>query len=380
MTSASGLPPGASAYPGPDGPPGTPVNAAPSGGVGVGNGLAAEVHTLERAIFEVKRIIVGQDQLVERMLVGLLSKGHVLLEGVPGVAKTLAVETFARVVGGTFARIQFTPDLVPTDIIGTRIYRQGKEEFDTELGPVVVNFLLADEINRAPAKVQSALLEVMQERHVSIGGKTFSLPNPFLVMATQNPIEHEGVYPLPEAQRDRFLFKINVSYPSPEEEREIIYRMGVTPPQPKQILSTGDLLRLQEIAANNLVHHALVDYVVRIVTATRQPEQLGMNDVKTWISFGASPRASLGIIAAARSLALVRGRDYVIPQDIVEVIPDVLRHRLVLTYDALADEISPEIVINRVLQTVAMPQVNAVPQQGHSVPPVMQAAGAPSGR
>jgi MoxR-like ATPase len=377
MTSVGGSPPGASGYSGPGGPPAAPVHAAPSGG---GNGLAAEVHTLERAIFEVKRIIVGQDQLVERMLVGLLSKGHVLLEGVPGVAKTLAVETFARVVGGTFARIQFTPDLVPTDIIGTRIYRQGKEEFDTELGPVVVNFLLADEINRAPAKVQSALLEVMQERHVSIGGKTFALPNPFLVMATQNPIEHEGVYPLPEAQRDRFLFKINVSYPSPEEEREIIYRMGVKPPEPKQILSTGDLLRLQEIAANNFVHHALVDYVVRVVTATRHPEQLGMNDVKTWISFGASPRASLGIIAASRALALVRGRDYVIPQDIVEVIPDVLRHRLVLTYDALADEISPEIVINRVLQTVAMPQVNAVPQQGHSVAPVMQAAGAASSR
>ena len=377
MTSAGGPPPGASGYSGPGGSPTAPAHAAPSGG---GNGLAAEVHTLERAIFEVKRIIVGQDQLVERMLVGLLSKGHVLLEGVPGVAKTLAVETFARVVGGTFARIQFTPDLVPTDIIGTRIYRQGKEEFDTELGPVVVNFLLADEINRAPAKVQSALLEVMQERQVSIGGKRFPLPNPFLVMATQNPIEHEGVYPLPEAQRDRFLFKINVGYPSPEEEREIIYRMGVKPPEPKQILNTGDLLRLQDIAANNFVHHALVDYVVRVVMATRYPEQLGMNDVKSWISFGASPRASLGIIAGARSLALVRGRDYVIPQDIVEVIPDVLRHRLVLTYDALADEISAEIVINRILQTVGMPQVNAVPQQGHSVPPVMQAAGAASGR
>ncbi|MDT5409167.1 MAG: MoxR-like ATPase [Mycobacterium sp.] len=377
MTSAGGPPPGTSGYSGPGSSSTAPAHAAPGGG---GNGLAAEVHTLERAIFEVKRIIVGQDQLVERMLVGLLSKGHVLLEGVPGVAKTLAVETFAKVVGGTFARIQFTPDLVPTDIIGTRIYRQGKEEFDTELGPVVANFLLADEINRAPAKVQSALLEVMQERQVSIGGKRFPLPNPFLVMATQNPIEHEGVYPLPEAQRDRFLFKINVGYPSPEEEREIIYRMGVKPPEPKQILETGDLLRLQEVASNNFVHHALVDYVVRVVTATRHPEQLGMNDVKSWISFGASPRASLGIIAASRSLALVRGRDYVIPQDIVEVIPDVLRHRLVLTYDALADEISSEIVINRILQTVGMPQVNAVPQQGHSVPPAMQVAGAASGR
>jgi MoxR-like ATPase len=334
------------------------------------------VHTLERAIYEVKRIIVGQDQLIERILVGLLAKGHVLLEGVPGVAKTLAVETFARVVGGTFSRIQFTPDLVPSDIIGTRIYRQGKEEFDTELGPIVANFLLADEINRAPAKVQSALLEAMAERHVSIGGKTYPMPKPFLVMATQNPIENEGVYPLPEAQRDRFLFKINVDYPTPEEEREIIYRMGVTPPEPNAILATGDLLRLQGLASNNFVHHALVDYVVRVVTATRQPGQFGLNDVGAWIAFGASPRASLGIIAASRALALVRGRDYVVPQDVIEVIPDVLRHRLVLTYDALADDISPETVINRILQTVALPQVNAVPQQGHSVPPVVPAAAA----
>ena len=364
------MPPGPGGYQTPGGAGSR--ESAPLGGAA--GGLAADVQTLERAIFEVKRIIVGQDQLVERMLVGLLAKGHVLLEGVPGVAKTLAVETFAKVVGGSFARIQFTPDLVPTDIIGTRIYRQGKEQFDTELGPVVVNFLLADEINRAPAKVQSALLEVMAERHVTIGGRTFPLPDPFLVMATQNPIEQEGVYPLPEAQRDRFLFKINVSYPSAEEEREIIYRMGVKPPQPKQILDTGDLLRLQDVAANNFVHHALVDYVVRLVTATRHPELLGMNDVKSWIAFGASPRASLGIIAASRALALVRGRDYVIPQDILEVVPDVLRHRLVLTYDALADDISPEIVINRVLQTVALPQVNAVPQQGQSVAPVMQPA------
>ncbi len=360
MTSPAGPPVGAP-RPGQGGAP-----APPAGG----NGLAGEVNTLERAIFEVKRIIVGQDQLVERILVGLLAKGHVLLEGVPGVAKTLAVETFARVVGGTFARIQFTPDLVPTDIIGTRIYRQGREEFDIELGPVVVNFLLADEINRAPAKGQSALLEVMAERKISIGGKTYPLPKPFLVMATQNPIENEGVYPLPEAQRDRFLFKINVGYPSPEEEREIIYRMGVTPPEPKQVLQTGDLLRLQDVAANNFVHHALVDYVVRVVTATRRPEQFGMNDVKAWVAFGASPRASLGIIAAARALALIRGRDYVVPQDVIDVIPDVLRHRLVLTYDALADDVKPETVIGRILQTVALPQVNAVPQQGHSVPPV----------
>nr|WP_162291420.1 MoxR family ATPase [[Mycobacterium] stephanolepidis] len=340
--------------------------------------LAAEVQNLERAIFEVKRVIVGQDRLVERILVGLLAKGHVLLEGVPGVAKTLAVETFAKVVGGSFSRVQFTPDLVPTDIIGTRIYRQGKEEFDTELGPVVANFLLADEINRAPAKVQSALLEVMAERHVSIGGKTYPMPKPFLVMATQNPIENEGVYPLPEAQRDRFLFKINVDYPTVEEEREIIYRMGVTPPEPKQILSAEALLRLQDLAANNFVHHALVDYVVRVISATRNPAQFGLGDVANWISYGASPRASLGIIASARALALVRGRDYVIPQDVIEVIPDVLRHRLVMSYDALADEVSADTAINRILQTVGLPQVNAVPQQGHSVPLAMVGTNGPA--
>ncbi len=379
MTSPSG-PQGAGGYPGQAPAPGYSAGAHAAPQAQSNGGLQSEVHTLERAIFEVKRIIVGQDQLVERMLVGLLAKGHVLLEGVPGVAKTLAVETFAKVVGGTFARIQFTPDLVPTDIVGTRIYRQGKEEFDIELGPVVVNFLLADEINRAPAKVQSALLEVMAERKISVGGKTFPLPNPFLVMATQNPIEQEGVYQLPEAQRDRFLFKLNVDYPSPEEEREIIYRMGVKPPEAKQILNTGDLLRLQDVAANNFVHHALVDYVVRIVSATREPEKFGMPDAKSWIAYGASPRASLGIISASRALALVRGRDYVVPQDVVEVIPDVLRHRLVLTYDALADEVSAETVINRIMQTVGLPQVNAIPQQGHSAPPGVPAAAAAGGR
>nr|WP_028476771.1 MoxR family ATPase [Nocardia sp. CNY236] len=319
--------------------------------------LGRDVEVLEKAIYEVKRVIVGQDHLVERLLVGVLAGGHVLLEGVPGVAKTLAVETFATVVGGSFARVQFTPDLVPTDLIGTRIYRQGREEFDTELGPVVANFVLADEINRAPAKVQSALLEVMAERHVSIGGKTYPMPKPFLVMATQNPIESEGVYPLPEAQRDRFLFKVVVGYPSVEEEREIIYRMGVTPPAATRILQPEDLIRLQKVAANTFVHHALVDYVVRVIAATRAPARFGMDDVASWISYGASPRASLGIIAAARAVALIRGRDYVVPQDVIEVIPDVLRHRLVLSYDALADEVSPEDVIKRVLQTVGLPQV-----------------------
>ncbi|BEK95626.1 ATPase [Nocardia seriolae] len=323
------------------------------------NTLERDVQTLEKAIYEVKRVIVGQDRLVERLLGGVLAKGHVLLEGVPGIAKTLAVETFAKVVGGSFSRVQFTPDLVPTDLVGTRIYRQGREEFDTELGPVVANFVLADEINRAPAKVQSALLEVMAERHVSIGGKTYPMPNPFLVMATQNPIESEGVYPLPEAQRDRFLFKVMVDYPSVEEEREIIYRMGVTPPEAKRILDPEELVRLQNVAANTFVHHALVDYVVRVIAATRKPADFGMRDVAGWISYGASPRASLGIIAAARAVALIRGRDYVVPQDVVEVIPDVLRHRLVLSYDALADEVSPDDVIKRVLQTVGLPQVAA---------------------
>src|SRR6201998_4077540 len=259
MTSAGGPPPGAGDYSGPGAHATAPAHAAPSGG---GNGLAAEVHTLERAIFEVKRIIVGQDQLVERVLVGLLSKGHVLLEGVPGVAKTLAVETFARVVGGTFARIQFTPDLVPTDIIGTRIYRQGKEEFDTEVGPVVVNFLLADEINRAPAKVQSALLEVMQERHVTIAHTTHPVPEPFLVLATQNPIESEGTYPLPEAQIDRFMLKILIGYPEHDEELTVVQRQLPPPPPRREALSLDELRRLQAAVLGVYVDPALISYAV----------------------------------------------------------------------------------------------------------------------
>ncbi|RZK93735.1 MAG: MoxR family ATPase [Rhodococcus sp. (in: high G+C Gram-positive bacteria)] len=365
------------------GPQNTTAPKAPSQNAGtqgattntVAPSLAADVQTLERAIYEVKRVIVGQDRLVERILVGLLAKGHVLLEGVPGVAKTLAVETFAKVVGGSFSRVQFTPDLVPTDLIGTRIYRQGREEFDTELGPVVANFVLADEINRAPAKVQSALLEVMAERHVSIGGKRYHMPDPFLVMATQNPIENEGVYPLPEAQRDRFLFKILVDYPTVEEEREIVYRMGVAAPEPHQVLDPEELVRLQKVASGVFVHHALVDYVVRVIAATRTPAEFGLPEVDGWIAYGASPRATLGIISSARALALLRGRDYVVPQDVLEVIPDVLRHRLVLSYDALADEVTPDDVISRVLQTVGLPQIAAQPTTvpaapaGHNGPP-----------
>jgi MoxR-like ATPase len=345
--------------------PGTSAPSTSAPGPSSRSGIpspAREGELLERTVFEVKRVIVGQDRLVERMLVGLLSKGHLLLEGVPGVAKTLAVETVAKVVGGSFSRLQFTPDLVPADILGTRIYRQGREEFDVELGPVVANFVLADEINRAPAKVQSAMLEVMAERHLSIGGKTFPMPDPFLVLATQNPIENEGVYPLPEAQRDRFLFKLIIEYPNLEEEREIIYRMGVEPPVAEQVITPAELVRLQGVASRVFMHHALVDYVVRLVVATRSPAEHGLDDVAGWVSYGASPRASLGIVAAARSLALVRGRDYVLPQDVMDVAPDVLRHRLVLSYDAVADAVPMDHILSRVLQTVPLPQVSSRPQ------------------
>ncbi|WP_440284465.1 AAA family ATPase [Geodermatophilus amargosae] len=340
----------------------------PAGASAVGAGApvppSVDAARLERALFEIKRVIVGQDRLVERMLVALLARGHVLLEGVPGVAKTLAVETLARVVGGKFARLQFTPDLVPADILGTRIYKAGQDAFDTELGPVFANFVLTDEINRAPAKVQSALLEVMAERQVSIGGVTHKLPDPFLVLATQNPIESEGVYPLPEAQRDRFLMKVLVDYPTPEEEREIIYRMGANPPVAETILGPDDLRRMQRTASQVFVHHALVDYVVRLVVATRQPREHGMDDVASWVSYGASPRASLGLIAAGRALALVRGRDYVLPQDVLDVTTDVLRHRLVLSYDALADGVPADHVVKRILQTVPLPQVTPRQRSG----------------
>ncbi len=335
---------------------------------------AADASALERVMFEVKRVIVGQERMVERMVVSLLAQGHCLLEGVPGVAKTLAVETLARTVSGSFARLQFTPDLVPSDIVGTRIYRPNSEQFDTELGPILANFVLADEINRAPAKVQSALLEVMAERHVTIGGRRFDVPAPFLVLATQNPIESEGVYPLPEAQRDRFLMKIVVGYPSAAEEREIIYRMGVAPPSANAVLSTAELQRLQATASRVFVHHAIVDYVVRVVLATRSPQQHGMPDVAQWVSYGASPRASLGLIAAGRAMALMRGRDYVLPQDVLDIAVDVLSHRLVLSYDAIADGVPAEHAIRRVLQTVPLPQV-APRQRAGGAPEMMPPGG-----
>jgi MoxR-like ATPase len=335
----------------PDAPPSSAESSTP----------AQDATLLERALFEVKRVIVGQDRMVERMFVALLARGHCLLEGVPGVAKTLAVETLAKVTGGTFARLQFTPDLVPADIIGTRIYRQSSEKFDVELGPVFVNFLLADEINRAPAKVQSALLEVMSEQQVSIGGETYEVPHPFLVMATQNPIEQEGVYPLPEAQRDRFLMKILVGYPTDAEEREIVYRMGVSPPEPSAIFTPAELIALQRKADQVFVHNALVDYTVRLVLATRTPGDLGLTDVAQLIQYGASPRASLGIVRATRALALLRGRDYVLPEDVRELAVEVISHRLVLSFDAVADGVAAETVVERVLEAVPPPRI--APQQ-----------------
>jgi MoxR-like ATPase len=327
---------------------------------------------LERALFEVKKVIVGQDHMVERMLVALLARGHCLLEGVPGVAKTLAVQTLADVVGGTFVRIQFTNDLVPSDIVGTRVYRASRESFDIELGPIFANFVLADEINRAPAKVQSALLEVMSEKQVSLGGVTHRLPLPFLVLATQNPIESEGVYPLPEAQRDRFLMKVNVPYPTAAEELEIVRRMGVRPPRADRVLDPTTLVGLQERADNVFVHHAIIDYAVRLVLASRDPAAHGLADLAGLLTYGASPRASLGLVAAARALALLRGRDYTVPDDVRAVALDVLPHRLVLSYDALADGLTADQIAARVVAGVPAPQVAPRQQQ---VPAAVTARG-----
>ncbi|MEZ5236445.1 MAG: MoxR family ATPase [Acidimicrobiales bacterium] len=316
-----------------------------------------EAKQLETALFEVKRVIVGQDRAIERLFVCLLAQGHCLLEGVPGLAKTLAMETLARTSGGTFTRIQFTPDLLPADIVGTRIYRSSSERFDVELGPIFANFVLADEVNRAPAKVQSALLEVMAERHVSIGGRTFSVPEPFLVLATQNPVEQEGVYPLPEAQRDRFLMKVTVGYPSPAEEVEIVNRMGVSPPVPRQVLDPQDVLALQQAARAVYVDRGVVDYAVSLVLATRNPADFGLPELTEYLDYGASPRASLGLVAGARALALLRGRRYALPQDVFDVAPEVLRHRLVLSYEAVAQGLHVDQISARILSTVPAPRV-----------------------
>jgi MoxR-like ATPase len=320
--------------------------------------VAAE---LEDALFQIKRVVVGQDRLVERAMVCLLARGHCLIEGVPGLAKTLTVSTTAKVMGGAFSRIQFTPDLVPADIVGTRIWRPSREEFDIEWGPVFANLILADEINRAPAKVQSALLEVMQERQVSIGGHTRPVPQPFLVLATQNPIESEGVYALPEAQRDRFMMHILVTAPSYEEETAIAERMSVRPPEPAQVLTSERLIAIQAIVDDAFVHHAVRDYAVRLVMATREPTKWGLPEIEPHVGLGSSPRGTLGLLAASRALAVLRGRRFVLPQDIKDVAPEVLRHRILLTYDALAREIKPDDVVGRILDKTEMPRV--APQQ-----------------
>src|SRR4051795_9999051 len=316
-----------------------------------------ESKQLEQAMFEIKKVIVGQDRVIERLMVCLLARGHCILEGVPGLAKTLAAETLAVVTGGTFSRLQFTPDLLPADIVGTRIYRSSSEKFDVELGPVFANFVLADEINRAPAKVQSALLEVMAEHHVSIGGETFPVPQPFLVLATQNPIESEGVYPLPEAQRDRFLMKVLVGYPTGGEEVEIVQRMGISPPRANEVLGLYELASLQASSDRVYCDRAVVEYAVNLVLATRNPASYGLADLEPLVAYGASPRASLGLVAAGKALALLRGRTYALPQDVFDVAPDIMRHRLVLSYEALAQDIGVEDVLGRLLSTVPAPRI-----------------------
>lgn len=328
--------------------------------IGTGNAKAAmtneEAATLiGRAIGEVQQVIVGQEHMVEQLMVGVLARGHILLEGVPGVAKTLAVRSFATVLGGDFARVQFTPDLVPSDIVGTRIYSASKETFDIELGPVFVNFVLADEINRAPAKVQSAMLELMAEQQVSIAGQTFPAHKPFSVIATQNPVESEGVYPLPEAQRDRFLLKIDVPYPRGNEEFEILRRMSVRAPKPRPVLTPEKVIELQDMASDVFVHNLVAEYIVRLVLATRTPAEFRMPDLESVIQIGCSPRATLGLVSAARALALVHGRDYVLPTDVQAVAKDVMPHRLVLGFDAVADNIEPVQVIERILAMVPPP-------------------------
>lgn len=312
---------------------------------------------MERVLYEVKKIIVGQDHLLERLIVALLARGHILVEGVPGLAKTMAIKTLAEAISGEFKRIQFTPDLVPADLIGTRIYNQKTGEFNTSLGPVFTNLLLADEINRAPAKVQSALLEVMQERQVTIGRETFQVPSPFLVLATQNPIETEGTYPLPEAQVDRFMLKVLVDYPGATEEFVIVERMTNALQGVQKVLTTEQLLNLQKTVDQVYVDPALIEYAVRIVTATREPQAYDLAEIKPYIQFGASPRASINLILTARALAFVRGRDYALPQDVLDMALDVIRHRLVLSYEALSDNVSSDDLLTQILDRIPIPEV-----------------------
>jgi MoxR-like ATPase len=313
---------------------------------------------LEDALHEIKRVIVGQDAMLERLLVALVAGGHVLLEGVPGLAKTLTVKTLARVLGGTFRRIQFTPDLVPADLVGTRVYRPDSGRFDVELGPVFGNFLLADEINRAPAKVQSALLEVMQEQQVTIGGETFKVPHPFLVMATQNPIEAEGTYPLPEAQVDRFLMKVLVDYPSLGEEAAVVGRSLNEMAEVRECLSLSDLERFARASHSVLVDREVIGYAVGLADATRNPSKYGLGEIESYIEYGASPRGPIGVVQAARALALLRGRGHVSVADVRDLALDVLRHRIVLSYDALADNVTADDLLEKVLAAVSEPPVD----------------------
>ena len=313
---------------------------------------------LEQALFEIRRVIAGQEEMLERVLVSLLARGHVLIEGVPGLAKTLTIKTTAAVLGGSFQRVQFTPDLVPSDLVGTRVYRPDRSEFDTELGPVFCNFLLADEINRAPAKVQSALLEVMQEQQVTIGHTTHKVPQPFLVLATQNPIESEGTYPLPEAQVDRFMLKVLVDYPAHDEELTVVARSLEAPPELERVLTLEELKELQRQAAEVYVDPALISWSVDVATATRKPAERGIDGLSDYVAFGASPRGPISLVAAARALALIRGRDYVVPADMDALVRDAFRHRLVLSYRALAEEVSPDSLLDRVLTAVPVPQID----------------------
>jgi MoxR-like ATPase len=310
---------------------------------------------LAQALAEIKRVIVGQDAMLERLLVSLLAGGHVLLEGVPGLAKTLTVKTLAAVLGGSYSRVQFTPDLVPADLVGTRVYRPDSGRFDTELGPVFANFLLADEINRAPAKVQSALLEVMQEQQVTIGGSTYKVPLPFIVMATQNPIESEGTYPLPEAQVDRFLMKIVVGYPSTGEEAAVVGRSLVAPAAVRECLSLEHLRRYAGAVQSVFVDREAIGYAVALADATRRPAEYGLGELAGLIEFGASPRGPIGLVGAARVLALLRGRGHVTGGDIRDLATDVFRHRIVLSYDALSEGVSADELLEKVLTAVAEP-------------------------
>jgi MoxR-like ATPase len=313
---------------------------------------------LEEALFEIRRVIAGQEGMLERVLVCLLAGGHLLIEGVPGLAKTLTIKTTASVLGGSFKRVQFTPDLVPSDLVGTRVFRPDHADFDTELGPVFCNFLLADEINRAPAKVQSALLEVMQERQVTIGHNTYPVPEPFLVLATQNPIESEGTYPLPEAQVDRFMLKVLVDYPAHDQELTVVLRSLEPPPELERVLSLPELQALQRKVTSIYVDPALVSWVVDIATATRKPSEHGLDSIGPYVSYGASPRGPISVVAGARALALLRGRDYVLASDIEALVRDAFRHRLVLSYQALAEEVSSDRVLDEVLAAIGPPQID----------------------